>query len=56
MPSLKATIFALFAGSALASPAGVRLSERQIHYHDMSKRQNDAAAKLGLTDPDILQL
>ncbi|KAL2676953.1 hypothetical protein Neosp_010720 [[Neocosmospora] mangrovei] len=56
MPSLKATFFAaLFAGSALASPAGVRLSERQLHYHDLSKRQNDAAAKLGLTDPDILQ-
>jgi hypothetical protein len=56
MPSLKATIFALFAGSALASPAGIRLSERQLHYHDMSKRQNEAAAKLGLNDFDILQL
>lgn len=56
MPSLKATLVALFAGSALATPAAIRLSERQLHYHDMSKRQNEAAAKLGLNDFDILQL
>ncbi|KAF4455296.1 stress response rds1p [Fusarium albosuccineum] len=55
MPSLKATVFALFAGAASAIPFGSKLSERQLHYHDLSKRQNAAAAALGLNDFDILQ-
>ncbi|KAJ4268289.1 hypothetical protein NW762_002352 [Fusarium torreyae] len=36
-------------------PSGHRFTKRQLHYHDLSKRQNDAAAALGLNDFDILQ-
>ncbi|KAM5342436.1 hypothetical protein ACJ41O_013402 [Fusarium nematophilum] len=55
MPSLKAVLVASFAGAASAIPWGQRLTERQIQYHDLSKRQNAAAAAAGLSDLDILQ-
>jgi hypothetical protein len=56
MASIKTVLFGLFASTALAVPSGPRFSKRQLQYHDLSKRQNDAAAAAGLTDVDILQL
>lgn len=47
---------AALAGAASAMPAGGRLTELQLRYHALSKRQNDAAAGMGLNDFDILQL
>ncbi|KAF5677936.1 stress response protein [Fusarium heterosporum] len=55
MASIKTVLFGLFASTALAIPSGPRFTKRQLQYHDMSKRQNDAAAAAGLTDVDILQ-
>ncbi|KAF5024888.1 hypothetical protein F66182_3046 [Fusarium sp. NRRL 66182] len=55
MASVRTTLFALFASIAIAMPAGQRLTGRQLQYHDLSKRQNEAAAALGLNDFDILQ-
>lgn len=56
MPSLKTTIIALLATTATAMPAWPRLTARQLNYHTVARRQNDAAKKLGLNDFDILQL
>ncbi|CAM1508225.1 Fc.00g050730.m01.CDS01 [Cosmosporella sp. VM-42] len=55
MPSLKITALAALAAVASAMPAGSKLTERQMRYHEVSKRQNAAAAALGLNDFDILQ-
>lgn len=44
-------IVAALAGLASALPSAPRLSPQ-----DIQKRQNEAAAELGLGDPDILQL
>lgn len=49
-------IVAILAGLATALPSTPRLTSRQLEYHDIAKRQNEAAAELGLGDPDILQL
>jgi hypothetical protein len=56
MASLKTLLFGLFATTALAMPSGPRFTKRQLQYHDLSKRQNAAAAAAGLSDLDILQL
>ncbi|KAM0546709.1 hypothetical protein ACHAPJ_010746 [Fusarium lateritium] len=55
MASIRIIVLALFASATLAMPSGHRFTKRQMHYHDLSKRQNDAAAALGLNDFDILQ-
>lgn len=55
MPSLRHIIVAALAGAASAMPAGGRLTERQLRYHSLAKRQSDAAAGAGLNDFDILQ-
>ncbi|KAF4970628.1 hypothetical protein FSARC_2409 [Fusarium sarcochroum] len=55
MASIRIIVLALFASVTLAMPSGHRLTKRQLHYHDLSKRQNDAAAAMGLNDFDILQ-
>lgn len=39
-----------------ALPSSVRLTERQLQYHTVSKRQQEAAVALGLGDLDVLQL
>lgn len=56
MPSFKTIAVVLLASTASALPSSERLTSRQLHYHDLSKRQNEAAAAAGLTDVDILQL
>jgi len=56
MPSIiksLGVVAAGFAAMALAAPA---FTSSQLKFHELSKRQNAAAAALGLTDPDILQL
>ncbi|KAF4984341.1 hypothetical protein FZEAL_452 [Fusarium zealandicum] len=55
MFSLKTALVVCLAGAASAMPFGQRLNGRQLGYHAMSKRQNEAAAALGLNDFDILQ-
>ncbi|KAI0470825.1 ferritin-like domain-containing protein [Xylariaceae sp. FL0804] len=50
-----AGIVAALAAVASALPALPRLNSRQEHMYGVAKRQNAAAAALGLTDPDILQ-
>ncbi|KAH7152218.1 ferritin-like domain-containing protein [Dactylonectria estremocensis] len=55
MASLRSLMVAALAGVACAMPAGQKLTERQLHYQALSKRQNDAAASQGLSDLDILQ-
>lgn len=55
MLSFKTIAVALLASTASALPSSERLTSRQLHYHDLSKRQNEAAAAAGLTDVDILQ-
>ncbi|KAF7545579.1 hypothetical protein G7Z17_g9069 [Cylindrodendrum hubeiense] len=55
MIALRHILVAALAGAASAMPAGPKLTERQLWYHELSKRQNDAAAGLGLNDFDILQ-
>lgn len=49
-------MLALLAAAASAMPLSTRLTERQLGYYDLSKRQNEAAVALGLGDLDILQL
>lgn len=49
-------VVAVLAGLTTALPSTPRLMPRQLQYHDVAKRQNEAAAELGLGDPDILQL
>ncbi|KAH6892309.1 ferritin-like domain-containing protein [Thelonectria olida] len=54
MPSLKHCAFAaLLAASAHAFPAGQRLTDRELRWHELSRRQSNAASGLG--DLDILQ-
>lgn len=59
MPSITKTIVAAVAGLAAvtsALPAAPKLSRDQMKMYEHAKRQKDAAAALGLTDIDILQL
>jgi len=59
MPSLTKTLGLVAAGlSALVSalPAAPKLTASQMKIHQVMKRQNAAAAALGLNDVDILQL
>lgn len=56
MASLKNIAIAALLATASAFPSMPRLTERQLGYHDMSRRQNKAAAESGLSDLDILQL
>lgn len=56
MASLKNIAIAALMATASAFPTMPRLTERQLGYHDMSRRQNKAAAESGLSDLDILQL
>ncbi|KAK7409715.1 hypothetical protein QQX98_008096 [Neonectria punicea] len=55
MLSLRTLLVAALAGAASAMPSGLRLTERQLRYQALSKRQSDAAASMGLNDFDILQ-
>ncbi|KAM0297556.1 hypothetical protein HYE67_007270 [Fusarium culmorum] len=55
MASVKSILFGLFASTALALPSVPMFTKRQLRYHELSKRQNDAAAAAGLDDPSILQ-
>ncbi|KEY73388.1 hypothetical protein S7711_01500 [Stachybotrys chartarum IBT 7711] len=55
MPSVKIFAIAALAAAASAMPSSLRLTERQLRYHELAKRQNGAAQQMGLTDPDILQ-
>ncbi|KAK4127608.1 hypothetical protein N657DRAFT_565375 [Parathielavia appendiculata] len=58
MPSIKKTLGAAVAGLAALStalPAVPKLSRAQMKMYEHAKRQNAAAAALGLTDIDILQ-
>lgn len=57
MPSsLRHLAIALLGATAYALPSGPRLTEMQKRYHELSRRQNKAAATAGLGDLDILQL
>jgi hypothetical protein len=58
MPSFKTAVLSAFAAAASVSalPSSIRLSGRQLQYHDLAKRQNAGAAAAGLNDFDILQL
>jgi hypothetical protein len=59
MPSLRSTLGAVVAGLAAvtsALPAVPKLTQSQMRMYEHAKRQNAAAAALGLTDIDILQL
>lgn len=57
MPSFKTVaLSALAATAASALPSQPKLTERQMQYHDLAKRQNAGAAASGLNDFDILQL
>ena len=58
MPSIMKIAGAAAGLAALASaiPAQPRLTPRQTEIYELSKRQNAAAAALGLQDVDILQL
>ena len=56
MPSFKAAVVSLLAATAAALPSVPKFTERQLEYHAVAKRQNAAAAALGLGDFDILQL
>lgn len=56
MFTLKNVVILALAAVSSAVPAGIRLTEKQVRYHEVSKRQNEAAAALGLNDFDILQL
>jgi hypothetical protein len=59
MPSIKKTLGAVVAGLAAVStalPAAPKLTRTQMKMYEHAKRQNAAAAALGLTDIDILQL
>ncbi|KAL2152082.1 hypothetical protein VTH82DRAFT_5266 [Thermothelomyces myriococcoides] len=58
MPSFRKTLGIAVAGLAAVSsalPAVPKLSDRQMRIYEHAKRQNDAAAALGLNDIDILQ-
>ncbi|KAL2146581.1 hypothetical protein VTI28DRAFT_3472 [Corynascus sepedonium] len=58
MPSFKKTFGAVVAGLAAVSsalPAVPKLSKTQMRMYEHAKRQNAAAAALGLNDIDILQ-
>ena len=58
MPSMMKIAGAAASLAALVSaiPAQPRLTPRQTEIYELSKRQNAAAAALGLQDVDILQL
>jgi hypothetical protein len=58
MPSLKNIISAAvaLAGFVAALPALPKLSGHAVRAFDLTRRQNAAAAKAGITDTDILQL
>lgn len=59
MPSITKTIGAVVAGLAAvtsALPAAPKLNRSQMKMFEHAKRQNAAAAALGLNDLDILQL
>ena len=59
MPSIKKTLGVVVAGLAAitsALPAVPKLNRGQMKMYQHAKRQNAAAAALGLTDIDILQL
>jgi hypothetical protein len=59
MPSFKKTLGVVVAGLAAVSsalPAIPKLTRSQMKMYEHAKRQNAAAAALGLTDIDILQL
>jgi hypothetical protein len=59
MPSFQKAFGAVVAGLAAVSsalPAVPKLNEGQMKMFEHAKRQNAAAAALGLTDIDILQL
>ncbi|EFW99578.1 rds1p-like stress response protein [Grosmannia clavigera kw1407] len=57
MPSLRSTAVAIvgFTAAVWALPAQPKFSSGQMKIYEYSKRQNAAAAALGLTDIDILQ-
>lgn len=58
MPSVMklAGAAAALAAAVSAIPAHPRLNARQTGIYNLAKRQNEAAAALGLEDVDILQL
>jgi hypothetical protein len=59
MPSILKTLGAAVAGLAAVSsalPAVPKLTRSHMKMYEHAKRQNAAAAALGLTDIDILQL
>lgn len=58
MPSVMKIAGAVAGLAAVASamPAQPRFTPRQTQVYQLAKRQNAAAAALGLTDVDILQL
>ncbi|KAK0626843.1 Ferritin/ribonucleotide reductase-like-protein [Immersiella caudata] len=58
MPSIIKTVGTVMAGLAAlgsAAPAAPKLTPAQMKIHNVMRRQNAAAAALGLTDIDILQ-
>ena len=58
MPSIIKTtgVLAGLIAAVSALPAQPKLSTRQNSIYELAKRQNAAAAALGLADVDILQL
>lgn len=50
------TLLVLLATLASALPPAPKLTERQLGYYELARRQNEAAIALGLGDHDILQL
>ncbi len=58
MPSLKkiGAVAAALASVVSAYPAYPKLTSSQMKLYELSKRQNAAAAALGMTDIDLLQL
>ncbi|KAK0383583.1 hypothetical protein NLU13_9494 [Sarocladium strictum] len=57
MPSFKTVVLSALAAavSVSALPSSVKLTERQLQYHELARRQNAGAAAAGLNDFDILQ-
>lgn len=56
MPSLKIAAIAALVAATSALPAGPSFTPQQLRYHELSRRQNEAAVALGLGDLDVLQL
>jgi len=55
MRSFTTFLLAMLATEISALPSAPKLSDTQLDYYHIAKRQNEAAVALGLGDPDVLQ-